>query len=90
MDTRLEVAVTTEHTGGNEVIFDARLLNGLGQRPGVADAGSTTVANKVESKLIEIFLQASVLQLITPHAGAGPTGVHPTPDASSGAAGSRA
>ena len=38
------------------------------ERPGVADASRATVADEIEAKLIEIFLQSGLIQIIGDHA----------------------
>ena len=67
MDPRLEIAVAGKHGGGDQVVFDDGVLDGRGQRAGVADARRAAVTDKIETKLVEIRLQAGLVQVIGDH-----------------------
>ena len=65
---RLEVAVAGEHRGDNEVVVEDRLLDLGVERAGVADAGCAAIANEVEAKPVEVWLQAGLVEIIAHHA----------------------
>ncbi len=50
VDARLEVAVARKHRGADEVVLDDGLLDGLGERAGVADAGGAAVGRRRRSR----------------------------------------
>ena len=60
VDARFKIAVAGKHGGGDDVVFRHRLLDGRGQRAGVADAGGAAVADEVEAELVQIRLQAGL------------------------------
>ncbi len=51
--------------------FDDGLLDRRGQRAGVADAGGAAVADQVEAELVQVGLQAGLVQIIGHDARAG-------------------
>src|SRR6266481_2951252 len=67
---RLEISISRKHRSGNQIVLVDRFLDVWMQRPGVANAGRATVTDQIETELVEIFLQASFLQVIRNHARA--------------------
>src|SRR5882724_11585737 len=70
MHARFEISVARKNRSRNQVVFVDRLLDVWMQRSRVADASRATIADKIESELIKIFLQPSFLQVIGNHARA--------------------
>ncbi len=64
MHARFEIAVAGQHRGGDEVVLADGFVDGCRQRTRIADAGGATVADEVETELIEIFLQAGFFEII--------------------------
>ena len=64
MHARLEIAVAGKHRRGDQIVLDNRVLDGRMQRAGIADAGRAAVADEVEAELVEIRLQAGLVQII--------------------------
>ena len=64
MHARFEISISRKDRSCNQIVFVDRLLDIRMQRSGVADAGGATVADKVESELIEIFLQPGFVEII--------------------------
>ena len=62
-DAAFEVAVAGQHGGGD----DAVLVDGGGdlrrQRAGVADAGGAAEADEIEAELVEVGLQAGLVEI---------------------------
>ena len=67
---RFEVAVAREHAGGDDVVAGDRRLDARVERAGVADAGRAAVADEVEAQLVEIRLQAGLVEVVADHARA--------------------
>src|SRR6185503_13597123 len=61
---RLEIAVTREHGGRDDVVLGDRFVNVTVQGPGVADAGGAAVTGNVIAELLEIRQQAGILQVL--------------------------
>ena len=57
MHARFEIAIAGKDRGRDEIVFVNRFFDLRMERAGVADAGRATVADDVESELIEICLQ---------------------------------
>src|SRR5438876_10588079 len=64
MHARFEIPIYRKHRRRNQIVLVDRFLDVWMERPGVADAGCTTVADKIETELIEIFLESGLLELI--------------------------
>jgi hypothetical protein len=64
MDPRLEIAIPGKHRRGHQIEIANGLFDLGVKRPGISDAGSAAVSDDVETKLIEILLQAGFLQII--------------------------
>jgi hypothetical protein len=64
MDPRFEIAIARKHGSGHQVEFADRLLDFRMERPRIADAGRATITDHVESQLVEILLQPSLLEII--------------------------
>ncbi len=71
VDARLEIAVAGKHGCGDQIIFHHGILDGRVQRAGIANAGGATVADEIETKLVEERLQAGLVQIIADDARAG-------------------
>ena len=71
MHARLEIAVAGQHGRGDQIVLDDGVLDRRGQRAGIADAGRAAVADEVEAELVEIRLQAGLVQIIGDDARAG-------------------
>ena len=56
-----------EHRRGDQVVLVDRLGDLGRKRARVADAGRAAVADQVEAKLVEIRLQAGVVQIVGDH-----------------------
>ena len=65
--TRLEIAIATQDTGCDQVVLCHYLLNAGVERTRVANAGRTPVADKSEAELVEIGLQAGLVQVLRHH-----------------------
>ena len=52
----LEIAIARQYRRDQQVTLDDRARDRLRQRTGVADAGRTTVADQIESELVELLL----------------------------------
>src|SRR5206468_6544549 len=61
---RFEISISRKDRSSNQIVLVNGLLDIWMQRPGVADAGRTTVPDEIDTELIEIFLQPSFLQVI--------------------------
>ena len=68
---RLEIAVAGEHAGGDEIVLRDRFLERGMQRAGVADAGRAAVADGLEAELVEVGLEAGLVEIIGDDARAG-------------------
>ncbi len=78
IDPALEIAVAGEHRPGHQVALDDGVGDRLGQRPGIADAGGAAIADEIEAELIEILVEAGILQIVGDHLGARrQRGLHP-------------
>ena len=78
MHPTLEVTVTGEHRGHGKITIGNGLLNGIRQRAGVTDTGGATITHQVETKLVEVVLETTHLQVIGHHLGArSQGGFHP-------------
>src|SRR5439155_25066791 len=63
--------VSRKNRSCDEIIFVNGLLDIWMQRPRVADASRATVADEIESELIEICLESGLFQVIGNHARPG-------------------
>ena len=68
---RFEISISRKDRSSNQIVLVNGLLDVWMQRPGVADAGRTTVPNKIESELIEIFLQSGFVEIVRNYTRAG-------------------
>ncbi len=64
LHTAFEVPVAAEHRRDHEAIGIDRGRDVVGQRSAVADAGRAAVADQVEAELIEIYVEARLLQVV--------------------------
>src|SRR5262249_37168012 len=71
MHTRFEISVSRKDGSCNEIVFVNRLLDVWMQWPRVANASRATVADQIESKSIEIFLESRLFQVIGNNARSG-------------------
>ena len=71
VDARLEVAVAGEDAGGDEIVLGDGLVDDRIERAGIADAGGAAVADDLEAELVEVGLQAGLVEVIGDDAGAG-------------------
>src|SRR5205085_7883471 len=67
MHTRLEIAISRKHRCRDEIEFIDRLFDLRMQRAGVSDTSRAAVTDEIESELVEIFLQAGLLEIIRDH-----------------------
>ena len=63
VDAAFEIAVAGEHRRGDQIL----VVDGLGdfrrQRPGIADAGGAAEADEVVAELVEVLLQAGLVEI---------------------------
>ncbi len=71
MHPAFEVAVAGEHRSHGEVGVLDRLLDGVEQRAGVADAGGAAIADQIEAKVVEIGRETGGIVVVGHHLGAG-------------------
>ena len=64
MHARFEISIAGKNRGRDQIVFVDRLLDLRMERAGVADAGRATVADEIESELIEIRLQSGLGEVI--------------------------
>ena len=64
VDARFKIAVPGKDRSRDEIKFADRLLNFRMKRPRISDAGGAAVADDVEPELIEIFLEAGLVEII--------------------------
>src|SRR5881296_243614 len=64
MHAGFKVAVPRKNRGGNEIVFVDCLLDVGVQRSRVPNARSTTIADQIESELVEIFLETCFVEII--------------------------
>ncbi len=62
-DAAFEVAVAGQHGGGDEAVLVDRLGDLRRQRAGVADAGGAAEADEIEAELVEVGLQAGLVEI---------------------------
>ena len=71
VDAALEIAVAGEHRGGHQIL----IVDGLGdfrrERSGIADAGGAAEADEIVAELVEILLQAGLVEILGDHLRAG-------------------
>ena len=78
VDAAFEVAIAREHRGGDQIAVVDRLGILRRQRTGIADAGGAAEADQIEAELVEILLQAGLLEIFADHLRAGrQRGLHP-------------
>ena len=78
VDAAFEVAVAGQHRGGDQIVLVDRFGNLRRQRAGIADAGGAAEADEVEAELVEILLQAGLLEIFGDDLRAGrERGLHP-------------
>ncbi len=63
-DAALEVTVPGEHAGDVELVVHDRLLDGLGQRARVADAGRAAVAHGVEADGVQVLGEPCAIEVL--------------------------
>ena len=64
MHAGLEIAVAGEDAGSDEIgLGDGFVDDGI-ERAGIADAGGATVADDLEAELVEVGLQAGLVEVI--------------------------
>ena len=63
VDAAFEIAIAREHRGGDEIVVVDRLGILRRQRAGIADAGGAAEADEIEAELVEILLQAGLLEI---------------------------
>src|SRR5689334_8225907 len=68
---RFEVAIARQDGNTHHVAFGNRLLDRRIERTRVADAGSATVTDEIETELVQIWLQASAFEIIRDDARTG-------------------
>ncbi len=78
IDAAFEVAVAGEHRRRHQIL----VVDGLGdfrrQRPGIADAGGAAEADQIVAELVEVLLQAGLVEILGHHLRAGrQRGLHP-------------
>ena len=81
VDPALEIAIAGQHRGGDQVLVVDGLGNLRRQRAGIADAGGAAEADQVEAELVEILLQAGLVEIFGDHLRARrQRGLHPRLD----------
>src|SRR5438034_11554713 len=70
MDARFEVAIARKDRCSDEIELVDCLLDVGMERARVADASRATVADEIESELVEIFLQSGFVEVIGDNARA--------------------
>ena len=71
IDAALEIAIAREHRRGNEVLVVDRFRDLRRKRAGIADAGGAAEADEVVAELVQILLQARLVQIFRHHLRAG-------------------
>src|SRR6476661_9807233 len=66
-----KIPISRKNRSCNQIVFMDRLLDVWMQRPGVANASGATVADEIESELVEICLESGLFQVIGNNAGPG-------------------
>src|SRR3546814_6424877 len=64
MHPALEIPVAGEHRADGEVLGLDGVVDRLGQRAGVADAGGAAIADEVEAERVEVVLQICRLEIV--------------------------
>src|SRR4029453_13215659 len=82
MHARFKIPISRKNRSCNQIVFVDRLLDVWMQRPRVADASRATVADEIESELVEICLESGLFQVIGKNARPGwgevfPPRIHP-------------
>ena len=72
MDAGLEVAVSGEHAGRDDVLGFDDVFDPFVERAGVTDAGGAAVADGLETEFVEFLLEAGFGEVVGDDAGAGP------------------
>ena len=71
VDAAFEVAIARQHRGGDQIVVVDRLGILRRQRTGIADAGGAAEADEIEAELVEILLQAGLVEIFADHLRAG-------------------
>ena len=69
MHASFKIPISRKNRSCNQIIFVDRLLNVWMQRPRVANASRATIADKIESELVEVRLESGLFQIIGNNAG---------------------
>src|SRR4051794_18267641 len=64
MHPRFEIAIAGKHRRRNEIEFVDRFLDVRMKWSGISNASRAAITDKIESELIEIFLQAGLVEII--------------------------
>jgi hypothetical protein len=64
MHAGFKIPISRKNRSCNQIVFVDRLLDVWMQRPRVADASRATVADEIESELVEICLESGLFQVI--------------------------
>ena len=67
----LEIAVARKYGGGDEIVARDGLFDCLRKRAGIADACGATVADDLESELVEVGLKSGGMQVVLHDPGTG-------------------
>ena len=70
MDARFKISVPGKDRRCHEIEFGDRFFDIRMERTGISDTRGAAVADKIESELIEIFLQPGLVEIIRDHARA--------------------
>ena len=71
VDASLEVTVPGEDAGGDQIMFDDCFFHGGGEGTRISDTGGASIADQIESELIQVGLKACSIQIIRDDAGSG-------------------
>src|SRR5689334_14730285 len=69
MHAGFKIPIAGKNRSCDQIVFIDRLPDVWVQRPRVADASCATIADKIESKPVEICLESSLLEVIGNNAG---------------------
>src|SRR5438067_13883711 len=64
MHAGFKISISRKNRSCNQIVLVDRLLDVWMQRPRIADASRATVADEIESELIEICLKSGLFQVI--------------------------
>ena len=82
VDSRLEIAVSREDAGGDDVALRDRFFEIAIEGTGISDASGAAESHQVEAQPVEVRLQPGLLQVLADDAGArSERGLHPGLDA---------